>query len=213
MSEQPNRRQRPRRNADDPERALVVALRWAVVPTICLPLAVAAVGASATGGGISPTLARQLAGLALIANVGCWVKVTVLWRALPRPDDDDQGWRRWWWDTDSPLDPSIGPGGITVDWARFERDFWSHVKQRERQRGHELIHALALPLRVDPCATDWLPIAQRTATTSPVPGPPVARSSRGQGPAARAQEEPNRTDHALSPPRCHKCRPRPPDHD
>ena len=143
MRDQPNQRPGPSR-ADDPEHALVVALRWAVVPTLCLPLAVASLGASATGGGLSSALAWQLAGLALIANVGCWAEVIVRWRALPRPDDDEQDWRRWW-DKDSPLDPGGGPGGIAVDWEQFERDFWSHVKQKQHQRDHELIHALALP--------------------------------------------------------------------
>jgi hypothetical protein len=161
MREQPNRRRGPRR-ADDPERALVVALRWAVIPTICLPLAIASVGASVTGGGLSAALALQLAALALIANAGCWVKVIGLWRALPRPDDDDQDWRRRW-DSDSPLDPGCGPGGITVDWARFERDFWSHVEQQQRQRENELIHALALAPACVQGALDCLLIAQRSA--------------------------------------------------
>ena len=141
MNDRPHRRRGPRR-ADDPERALVAALRWAVVPTICLPLSIASVGASATGGGLSVALAWQLAALTLVANAGCWVNVIALWRALPRPDDDDQDWRRWW-DSDCPLDPGSGPGGITIDWKQFERDFWSYVKQTEPQPEQELIYALA----------------------------------------------------------------------
>jgi len=141
MNDRPHHRRGPRR-ADDPERALVAALRWAVVPTICLPLSIASVGASATGGGLSAALAWQLAALTLVANAGCWVKVIALWRALPRPDDDDQDWRRWW-GSDCPLDPDSGPGGITIDWKQFERDFWSYVKQTEPQPEQELIYALA----------------------------------------------------------------------
>jgi hypothetical protein len=86
-----------------------------------------------------------LAALALIANLACWRKVMVLWRALPRPDDDDQGWAGWW-DGDSPLDPRGGPSGIKFDWTRFERDFWAHVKEKERQCEHELIRAFTRPV-------------------------------------------------------------------
>lgn len=128
------------RDSNDPERALLAAARQAVVPTICLPVAIASLGASATGAGIPIAVAWPLAALALVANIACWLKVIVLWRALPRLDDDDQGWRRRR-DGDSPLGPSGGPGGIDFDWPRFERDFWAHVGEKELQRERELIHA------------------------------------------------------------------------
>jgi len=140
MTWRPDRRRKSRRDGADPERALLVALRSAMLPTICLPLAFASLAASATGQGFGLGLAWRLAALALIVNAVCWQKVIVRWRALPRRDDDDQGWRRWW-DSEPPLIPGGGPGGIKFDWKRFERDFWSHVREKERQRERELIHA------------------------------------------------------------------------
>lgn len=103
----------------------------------------ASLAASATGEGPPLELLWPLAALALVASVLCWRKVIVLWRALPRPDDDDQGWRRWW-DIESPLGPDGGPGVIKFDWTSFERDFWAHVKETELQRGRELVSACAL---------------------------------------------------------------------
>jgi hypothetical protein len=57
--------------------------------------------------------------------------VIVRWRALPERREDDDGWPRRGWDTDDPLGPSGGPGGIAFDWPKFERAFWAYVKERE----------------------------------------------------------------------------------
>jgi hypothetical protein len=133
---------RPRFSGDDPERSLNGAVRCAVLPAVCMPFALASLGASAAGDGLALALAAPLAAVALIANVVCWVKVVVRWRALPRPGDDDHGWPRWWWDGDPPLHPSGGPGGVRFDWTRFERDFWAHVTQQERLHELELVRAL-----------------------------------------------------------------------
>ena len=83
-------------------------------------------------------LACPLAALALGANLACWRKVISRWKRLPRPGDDDQGWRRWRGD-DGPLDPTGGPGGIVFDWPSFELQFWAHVRALESQR--ELVPA------------------------------------------------------------------------
>jgi hypothetical protein len=124
----------------DPERALVQAVRWAALPTLGAPLACAAAVSSAGGQGLPLALAAPLAALALIVSGACWVKVIALWRALPRGGDDDQGWwrrRR----GEGPLDPGGSGGGISFDWASFERQFWSHVAHIERERARELVHA------------------------------------------------------------------------
>jgi hypothetical protein len=128
------------RHGDDPERSLLVALRWALLPAACLPAALASLCASAAGDGLASALAYPFAAAALIVNVICWRRVVVLRRALPRPDDDDHGWPRWW-DDDPQQRPSGGPGGISFDWPGFERDFWAHVTQQELLRPREPIHA------------------------------------------------------------------------
>ena len=140
MSEQHGRPQLWGGHPDDSERSLVAAVRWSVLPTMCLPVALASLGASVTGEGLPVSLDLALATLALIANLACWRKIMVLWRALRRRDDDEQGWPRSW-DNDPPLDPRGGPGGVTFDWTRFQRDFWAHVKETERQREHDLVRA------------------------------------------------------------------------
>jgi hypothetical protein len=127
-------------HSDNPERALRSAVRRAVPPTLCLPVVFASVGASATGQGIPLALAWPLAALTVIANVACWLNVVMLWRALPGPEDDDPDWRRPP-GSDSPLDPSGGPGGIEFDWAGFERDFWSYVSEHEDSRKREVTYA------------------------------------------------------------------------
>jgi hypothetical protein len=119
----------------DPERSLVAAVRRAAFPAFCLPVALASLGASATGVGLQLALAGPLAALALFANVACWLKVVVLWRALPPREDDDQGWSRWR-DRGDPLDPTGGPGGIGFDWDGFERDFRSYVRENELAPSH-----------------------------------------------------------------------------
>jgi hypothetical protein len=139
MNEQP--KDRGRRN-DDPERAFVGALRLAVFPTMCVPIASASLGASATGEGLPFSLASPLAAVALMVSAACWLNVIALWRAPPRPGDDDEGWRRWWGGATPPY-PGGGTGGINFDWTKFERDFWSHVREQERQREPEFAHARA----------------------------------------------------------------------
>jgi hypothetical protein len=139
MDEQPERRPRDR----DPERALLGAVRLAVLPTLGLPVALASLGAGVTGQGLPVVLASPLAFIALIANVACWLNVIARWQALPPRGDDDDGWPRWW-DNDGPLDPSDGPGGpggIRFDWVTFERDFWEHVRAHEQRRERQLVHA------------------------------------------------------------------------
>src|SRR5579859_6512597 len=92
----------PRRKAiDDPdrhERALLAAMRWTMLASVCLPGALASLGASATGEGIVRLgLAWPLAALAALATAVCLWKMIVLWRTRPRRDDDDHGggwWRR-----------------------------------------------------------------------------------------------------------------------
>src|SRR5438874_13410443 len=93
MDPQPDRPPRPSRR-DDPERAVVIAVRWGGFMAMSVPVALAALAASATGEGLPLAVAWPLATLALLANVICWLKVIILWRALPRPEDD-QGWGRW----------------------------------------------------------------------------------------------------------------------
>jgi hypothetical protein len=127
------------RGGDDPERAFLTTVRLALVPTVSLPLTLAFLLASLTGQGPPVAVLWPLAALVLTLNVACWLKVIELWPTLPGPDDDDQDWRRGW-GRDSPRAPDGGPGGIGFDWARFERDFWAHVKSAERQRERELIH-------------------------------------------------------------------------
>jgi hypothetical protein len=126
--------------ARDPERALLFALRCALIPTLCVPLASASAAASATGEGLPFAWAGPLVTLALIVSVACWLKVITLRRALRRPGDDDQEWWRWQ-SSGAPLDPGGGSGGISFDWATFEREFWSHVKGKELQRETAMIHA------------------------------------------------------------------------
>jgi hypothetical protein len=139
---EPRDRGRDRR---DPEHALVLAVRWAALPTLGAPFGCAALASSAAGQGLPLALAAPLAALALVVSATCWVKVIALWRALPQGDDDDQDW----WDRrrgDTPLDPT-GGGGINFDWAAFERQFWSYVDrfEHERARVRELTHAYACP--------------------------------------------------------------------
>jgi hypothetical protein len=141
MNEQPDRPHGRRQDANDPERSLVSALRWSLLPGMCLPLTLASLGVSATGAGLPVALAVALAGLALIANFVCWRKVIARWRSLPRPDDEDHGWPRWWEDEDPQPDPSGGPGGFKIDWTKFEREFWAHVTAQARQRQLEPIRA------------------------------------------------------------------------
>jgi hypothetical protein len=149
MSDQPERPRGSGRHRGDPERSLISAVRCALLPAICMPAALASLCAGVGGGGLPLALAGPLAALALIVNVACWRRVIMRWRALPRPEDDDDGWRRWSLDGDPPLEPSGGPGGIRFDWAVFERDFWAHVTQQERlrERERELIRALGAAAR------------------------------------------------------------------
>src|SRR5579859_1803400 len=132
----------PRRKAiDDPdlhERALLAAMRWTMLASVCMPAALASVGASATGEGVVRLgLAWPLAALASLATAVCLWKVSVLWRTRPRRDDDHGGgwWRR---HGDGPRLPGGGPGGIEFDWRSLERQFWNYVharaKAREEQR-------------------------------------------------------------------------------
>ncbi len=92
--------------------------------------------------GLPFVCAGPLAGLALSVSGACWLKVIAPWRALPRRGrgDDGHGWWRWGSD-EAPLNPGGGGGGITVDWAAFEREFWSHVAEIEHRREGELVHA------------------------------------------------------------------------
>lgn len=131
----PHDPRRPHRGhgGGDPERSLLFAVRCALLPTLALPVALASVAASSSGTGVAPTLAIPLAVIAVILNMVCWRRVIVRWRALPDRRDDDDGWPRRGWDTDDPLDPSGGPGGITFDWPKFERSFWAYVKERQRE--------------------------------------------------------------------------------
>ena len=97
-----------------------------MLASVCLPAALASLGASITGAGIPFGLAWPLAALAAMATGACLWKVVALWRTRPRRDDDDHG--GWWrWHGDRPLQPSGGPGGLEFDWRSFERQFWSHV--------------------------------------------------------------------------------------
>ncbi len=127
-------RRHPGHGDDHPERLLCAAVRRAIVPTVFLPVAVAFVGASATGTGIPLVVSLPLAALVVIVSPVCWHKVIVLWRALPRrEDDDDQRWDRWR-DGPDPLGPSGGPDGISFDWARFEQQFWTYVRASASSR-------------------------------------------------------------------------------
>jgi hypothetical protein len=128
-----------RRSFREAERALIAAVRVALLPALGLPLAIALLAASVTGAGLGLPLACPLTAVALVVNVVCWLTVVRRWRRLPaKPGDDEQGWRRWWGE-DSPLQPSGGPSGISFDWPKFEQQFWAHVQALERQR--ELVPA------------------------------------------------------------------------
>jgi hypothetical protein len=136
-------RDRPRRerrrggdsdsDSDDAERSFVTAVRLGVLPAMSLPFALAAAGSSATGAGLSLAISLPLAATALIANLACWARVVILFKALRRRDDDGRGWPRRS-DDDGPLDPNAGPSLSADDWARFERAFWAHVADRRRER-------------------------------------------------------------------------------
>jgi hypothetical protein len=118
-----------------------------MLPTLAVPIAAASLCASAAGNGVPFALAWPLAALAATLSAACWLRVIVLWGKLHRPDDDDQGWWRRW--SATPLDPGGGPGGIPFDWKKFEQDFWSHVKEKERHRERELIRVgAAAPILV-----------------------------------------------------------------
>jgi hypothetical protein len=121
------------------ERALLAAMRWTMLASVCLPAALAGVGASATGQGIAFGLAWPLAALAAIATAVCLWQVIVLWRTRPRRDDEDDhgGW--WRRHGDNPLLPGGGPGGLEFDWRSFERQFWSHVHAGSRSREEERV--------------------------------------------------------------------------
>jgi hypothetical protein len=128
---------------EDPERALLVALRWAIPPTLFVPLAFALVAASANGEGPPVALAWPPLVLALTTNASLWLKVVVLWRRLPPGDeDDDQDWRRRF-GGDPPPGPDGGPSGVNFDWTSFEREFWSYVREEQGRRERELVHARA----------------------------------------------------------------------
>jgi hypothetical protein len=130
---------------DRPERTLLIALRLAMLPTLAVPIAAASFCASAGGNGVPFALAWPLAALAVILSAACWLRVIALWRRLQRPDDDDQGWWRRW--SAAPLDPDGGSGGSPFDWKKFEQDFWSHVKEKEREREPVRVGAAApLPI-------------------------------------------------------------------
>lgn len=123
-----------RRRVHEAERALTAAVRVALVPALGLPITIASAAASIAGTGLQLAIAVPLAVVAVAANLACWLKVVKRWRRLPRPGDDDQGWRRWWGDTPpSPLDPGGGPGGIEFNWTAFELQFWAYVGARERE--------------------------------------------------------------------------------
>lgn len=128
---------------EDPERALLVALRWAIPPTLFVPLAFALVAASANGEGPPLALAWPPLVLALTTDASLWLKVVVLWRRLPPGDeDDDQDWRRRF-GGDPPPGPDGGPSGVNFDWTSFEREFWSYVREEQSRRERELVHARA----------------------------------------------------------------------
>jgi len=188
MDEQPDWAPRRRGGVDDPERALLAAVRWAVLPTISLPVALASLGAGATGEGLPFAPSSLLAFLALITSVACWLKVVARWQALPRRGDDDHGRPRWW-DSDDPLGPndgSGGPGGITFDWTRFERDFWQHVNELERRRERHLVHASSAAdqhpggvlLREHVCGAQARALRAQPATGVPRQHRPPARRDR-----------------------------------
>jgi hypothetical protein len=129
---------RKKRRKNDPDRALAAGLRIALIPSLCFPGSLASLGTSATGDGIPFTLASPLAAIVLIVNIACWWRVVRLWRALPRPEDDEQGWRRSPGD-EPPRGPGDGPGGLGFDWDSFERQFWAHVHERDRDRRLALV--------------------------------------------------------------------------
>ncbi len=141
MRHDPHRRPHRGRGGGDPERSLVFAVRCALLPTLSLPAALAALAASSSHTGPALALALPLAAAAILINLVCWRRVIVRWRALPRRDDDDNDWWRRWWDAEGPLDPTGDPGGIKFDWESFERDFRAHVNELERLRGRELLTA------------------------------------------------------------------------
>lgn len=117
----------------DAERRYVSAVRRALVPSLSLPIALASIAASATGAGLPFSFVGPAAALALAASIATWLRVVVLWRRLPDPEDDEDGWRRWR-GAPGPRDLGPGGGGLEIDWTSFERDFWAHVAQSEQAR-------------------------------------------------------------------------------
>lgn len=123
-----------------------------MLASVCLPAALASVGASATGEGVLRLgLAWPLAALAALATVVCLWKVMVLWRTRPRRDDDGHGGGWWRRRDDGPRLPGGGPGGIEFDWRSFERQFWNYVHARARPRDEQRV-----PVR---CSTARLQIS------------------------------------------------------
>ncbi|HLJ03227.1 MAG TPA: hypothetical protein VKT31_07290 [Solirubrobacteraceae bacterium] len=131
---------RPYEDADRHERALLAAMRWTMLASVCLPAALASVGASATGEGVLPVgLAWPLAALAALATSVCLWKVIVLWRTRPRRDDDEHGGGWWRRHGEGPRLPGGGPGGIEFDWRSFERQFWNYVHARAAARQEQRV--------------------------------------------------------------------------
>lgn len=122
-----------RRRVHQAERALVAAVRVALLPALGLPVSVAVAAASVTGTGLRLWLAWPLATLAAAANFACWREVIRRWRRLPRHDDDDEEWHRWHDGSRPPPGPAGGPDGVEFDWPSFELQFWAHVRALDRE--------------------------------------------------------------------------------
>jgi hypothetical protein len=106
---------------DDPPRRRGGRAAWLVCGLAFALGTLAAVELASLG---RPLAALTAGGVALTGAAG----VVALVRARPRGDDDDDGGSG---DSRAP-EPPEDPGGTVVDWAEFERAFWTYVDARER---------------------------------------------------------------------------------
>jgi hypothetical protein len=120
------------------QKALVRALRVAVLPTLALPFALGAFGAAMTGAGPSPKVITLILVSVTAAMAACWARVLVRWRDQRRADDDDGQWRHDR-DDDDPCAPDGDSAGPAIDWIAFDRDFAAYAHACASDRAHQVL--------------------------------------------------------------------------